>query len=122
MDALGNPIVFHITAGNVNEGPIALTLLEQVSLTEVNVVADRAYGAKTNRDYITEQGGTYTIPPKITVKEQWETNWWIYKERHVIECFFNRLKHFRRLATRYDKTTRIFRTFLYIASILLMTR
>lgn len=119
---MGNPIVFHITAGNVSDGPVALTLLEQVSLTDVNVVADRAYGAKANREYITEEGGTYTIPPKISVKDQWKTDWWIYKERHVIECFFNRLKHFRRLATRYDKTARIFRTFLYVASILLMTR
>ena len=84
-------------------------------------MADRAYSANVTREYITDKGGQYTIPPKINVLDKWKTDWWLYKERHVIECFFNRLKHFRRIATRYDKTPKIFQTFLYIASIFLMS-
>ena len=117
VDALGNPIIFHVTAGNVNDSPVAIKLLEQVELQDVNVIADRAYGGNATREYISKHGGQYTIPPKINVREKWEVDWWLYKERHVIECFFNKLKHFRRIATRYEKTPEIFQTFLYLSLI-----
>ncbi len=45
----------------------------------------------------------YTIPPKSNTKEPWDCDWWLYKERHLVECFFNKIKHFRRVATRFDK-------------------
>ena len=64
----------------MNDGPIAIDLLEQVELQNVNVVADRAYGSNATRAYIAEQGGQYTIPPKINVREKWEVDWWLYSE------------------------------------------
>lgn len=45
----------------------------------------------------------YTIPPRTNAKEPWSVDWYLYKERHVVECFFNKIKHFRRVAARYDK-------------------
>lgn len=122
VDALGNPVSFVLSEGNPHDSPIALALLPHVSLENVNVVGDKAYSSQSVRDYIERQGGTYTIPPKKSVTEPWSVDWWIYKERHSIECFFNRLKHFRRIATRYDKSAYMFRTFIYVASILLLTR
>ena len=43
------------------------------------------------------------IPPQSNVSEPWPVDWWLYKERHLVECFFQKLKWFRRIATRYDK-------------------
>ncbi|RKN61283.1 transposase [Paenibacillus ginsengarvi] len=47
---------------------------------------------------------------------QRKTDWWLFKERHLVECLFNKLKHNRRLATRYDKLSRTFVAFLKLAS------
>ncbi len=80
-------------------------------------MGDKAYGSKKIRDYITEHGATYAIPPK-----PWVCDWWQYKERHLVECFFNKLKHFRRVATRYDKLISRFKTFVYLASIMILLK
>ncbi|RNB48883.1 transposase, partial [Brevibacillus agri] len=45
-----------------------------------------------------------------------------YKERHLVECFFNKIKHFRRIATRYDKLAKSFLAFVYVASIFKLTQ
>ena len=94
----------------------------QASLTKMcirdrsNVLADRAYGAKTIRAYISEQGASYVIPPQSNVSDPWPVDWCLYKERHLVECFFQKLKWFRRIATRYDKLDASFLAFVYIAA------
>lgn len=65
---------------------------------------------------------TYTIPPKTNVSNPWKCNFHVYKERHLVECFFNKLKHFRRVATRYDKLAASFMAFTYIAAIFLLSK
>ena len=85
-------------------------------------MGDKAYGSKKIRDYITEHGATYAIPPKDNNPEPWVCDWWQYKERHLVECFFNKLKHFRRVATRYDKLISRFKTFVYLASIMILLK
>ena len=61
--------------------------------------------------------GAYTIPSQSNVKEQWDYDVWRYKERHLIECFFQKIKWFRRIAARYDKLDASFLAFVYLASI-----
>jgi transposase len=56
------------------------------------------------------------IPSRKHRTVQRKTDWWLFKERHLVECLFNKLKHNRRLATRYDKLTRTFVAFLKLAS------
>jgi transposase len=51
------------------------------------------------------------------VKEPWEYDEWVYKERYLVECFFQKIKWFRRVATRYDKSDDSFRAFVYLAAI-----
>ena len=111
VDALGNPVKFLFTGGNVHDSKVAVPVLEQIDINGSIVMADKAYGAKSIRDYIIEQGATYTIPPKTNNPEPWDCDWFQYKERHLVECFFTRLKHFRRVATRYDKLIERFSSF-----------
>jgi transposase len=85
-------------------------------------MGDKAYASKEIRDYITQHGATYAIPPKSNASNPWECDWWQYKERHLVECFFNKLKHFRRVATRYDKLIQRFKTFVYLAAVMILLK
>ena len=117
VDGLGNPVEFLLSAGNDNDCVHAIELLENVELCGSNVLADRAYGARSIREYISEHGVNYVIPPQSNVSNPWPVDWYLYKERHLIECFFQKIKWFRRIATRYDKLDDSFLAFVYIAAI-----
>ena len=120
VDGLGNPVEFILSAGNDHDSVYAVEMLERVKISGSNVLADRAYGAKTIRTYISEQGARYVIPPQGNVSDPWPVDWWLYKERHLVECFFQKLKWFRRIATRYDKLDTSFLAFVYIAAIAIL--
>ena len=62
------------------------------------------------------------IPAKANRKVPRECNWWLYKERHVVECMFGKLKHYRRIFSRFEKTTRNFMGMLTFAATLLWLR
>ena len=96
--------------------------MEQVDINGSVVQGDKAFGSKAIRDYITEKGATYAISPKENSRDPWECDWWQYKERHLVECFFNKLKHFRRVATRYDKLISRFQSFVYLACVMILLK
>ena len=120
VDGLGNPVEFMLSAGNDHDAIHAVELLEKIEISGSNVLADRAYGAKAIRDYISEQRASYVIPPQSNVSKPWPVDWWLYKERHLVECFFQKLKWFRRIATRYDKLAASFLALVYLASIAIL--
>ena len=64
VDGLGNPVEFLLSAGNDHDSVHAVELLEQVKITGSNILADRAYGAQAIREYISERGASYVIPPQ----------------------------------------------------------
>lgn len=119
MDALGNPIHVHLSAGNLHDSTEAEAALADVPLKGSIVLADKAYGAQAIRDLIQESGAEYCIPPKSNEKNPWGCDWWLYKERHLVECFFQKLKQFRRIATRYDKLAKRFLAFIQLGCILI---
>ena len=120
VDGLGNPVEFMLSAGNDHDSVHAVELLKRVEISGSNVLADRAYGAKTIRAYISGQGASYVIPPQSNVSDPWPVDWRLYKERHLVECFFQKLKWFRRIATRYDKLDASFLACVYIAAIAIL--
>ena len=68
-------------------------------------------------DYIKSRGAEAVIPPRSNLKEQREYDRHLYKERNLVERFINRIKQFRRVATRYEKTARNFLAFVQVAAI-----
>lgn len=117
MDGLGNPVHFLLSGGQVHDSKIAIDVLSGIDISGSNILGDKAYGTEKIRAYITEHNAKYTIPPKENNHDPWFCDFWIYKERHLVECFFNKIKAFRRVATRYDKLASSFLAFVYIASI-----
>ncbi len=117
MDGLGNPVEFLLSCGNDHDSAHAVELLSKTDISKSNILGDKAYGSRAIREYITGQGAVYTIPPRSCNSEQWFCDWWVYKERHLIECFFQKLKWFRRVSTRYDKSDSAFLGFVYLASL-----
>ena len=122
VDGLGNPIKLIFTTGNTSDTKVATDLLSGIDINGSIVMGDKAYGSKDIRDFIVNNGGTYAIPPKSNAIEPWECDWWQYKERHLVECFFNKLKHFRRVATRYDKLLSRFASFVFLASSMILLK
>ena len=88
VDGLGNPVEFLLSAGNDHDSVHAVELLEKVRIRGSAVLADRAYGARAIREYISAHGASYVIPPQSNVSDPWPVDWHLYKERHLVECFF----------------------------------
>ena len=111
-----------LTGGQVHDATAAIPLLKEVSIFGSNILGDKAYGSLEIRQYITYCGAIYTIPPKENCSEPWYCDYYTYKERHLVECFFNKMKAFRRVATRYDKLATSFIVFVNLAAIWLLAK
>jgi transposase len=116
-DALGNPIRFFLSGGQAADCKYALALLD--GLTGDAVLADKGYDADYIVEAVSGMKSQAVIPPKSNRKIQREYDKDLYKERNLVERMFNKLKQFRRIATRYDKTALSFFAFLNIAAIYL---
>ena len=121
MDGLGNPLRILITSGEVHDINMAESLLE--GMTAENVLADRGYDSKKFVDYIKQQMESVpVIPSRKRNKEQREYDKHLFKERHLVECFFNKLKRYRRIATRYDKLVSTYLAMVLIGCCLIWLR
>lgn len=113
-DAHGNPIDFEITGGEVHDAKIASKLIEKVDLAEV-IVADKGYDSEAIRDEIRLRGSHPVIPRKSNSnKPNPEFDSYLYKLRHLVENLFARLKHFRSIATRFEKLARNYKAMVYL--------
>jgi transposase len=119
-DALGRPLRFRITAGQAHDITAAQPLLEgQIADA---VLADKAYDSNDLRDRIARMKAQAVIPSKRNRKAVIPHDTELYKQRNRIERCFNRLKHFRRFATRYDRRTIHFTGFVHLAAVMLWLR
>ena len=96
-----------------------MELLSDLSTSESYVIADKADGSKQIREHIEKQGWHYKIPPKSNAVDPWTYDQWRYRERFQVECFFQKIKWFRRIATRFEKLDEPFKAFIFIASVLI---
>ena len=119
-DALGNPLRIYLTAGQRHDIIKAEDLI--VDLDFEYVLADRSYGAQTFRDVIEANGAEAVIPPKKNAKNPHHYDAWRYRERHLIECFIGKIKHFRRVFSRFDKLARRYLGFVQFVSSLIWLR
>jgi transposase len=119
-DALGMPLKFILTGGQEAECKQAIPLLENVNA--LAALADKAYDTNELRTWLESRKIKAVIPPKSNRIEEIECDYWHYKERHVIECMFGKLKHYRRIATRYEKKSINYMGMLSFSSVLLWLR
>lgn len=103
VDAYGYPVYIMLSEGQRNDINFAIPVLEHINIEGSDVLADRGYDSYELIDYIHGRGGEPTIPSKRNAKFQRRCDWWLYKERHLVEKLFLKLKAYRRIATRYDK-------------------
>jgi transposase len=117
VDSLGNPLAFKLTGGQRHEITQASALLGEYRGTWV--IADKGYDSNAFIQHIQERQGTPVIPPRKngTKPRGYDKHW--YRERHLIECFFGNIKHFRHVFSRFDKSAEAFLSFLQFTAILL---
>ena len=120
VDGLGNPLRLCLTAGERHDSTKALEMLD--GFTCQYVIADRAYAGQEIISFILDAGAVPVIPPHQLSKVQREFDRWLYRERHLVECFINKIKHFPRIFSRFDKLARRYLTFLHFVSMLIWLR
>ena len=113
-DARGQPVRFALTGGQEADAPQAIPLLTGIE-TE-GVIADKGYESNEILDFIHKQGAEAVIPPKSNRKDPWEYDRQLHRTRNLIERAFNKLKQWRRLATRYDRKSLYFLSAWYLAT------
>ncbi|UZK67719.1 IS5 family transposase [Sphingomonas sp. M1-B02] len=120
VDAQGLPVRLGLTAGQAHDGPAALGLLDRLNPRTI-VLADKAYDDGI-RNLVEAQGAVPNIPAKSNRKWKPCFSKALYRERNLVKRFFSKLKHFRRIATRYDKLAENFLAMVQLASMRLWLR
>ena len=113
VDALGNPLRVILSAGQIADIEQAAALIKDQPAGFI--VADKGYDSDAFVTAITAQGSQAVIPPRSNRLNPRSFDRRLYKDRNLIERFFARLKHFRRIATRYDKLATSFLSFVHLA-------
>jgi len=119
-DARGRPLRIILTPGQRGDVTQAAALLE--GFKGRHVLADKAYDSNALRAVIADMRADAVIPCNRTRKKQIPYNFEIYKARNAIERCFNKLKHFRRIATRYDRRASYFLALIHLACAMLWMR
>lgn len=114
VDAAGVPLRFILTGGEKADSPQATPLLRGLKAT--HVIADKGYDADGVLSYICEQGAKAVIPPKSNRRVQRDYDRGLYRQRNLIERAFNKLKSWRRIATRFDRRSLYYLAFLHLAA------
>ena len=121
VDAEGRPIKLDLTAGQINDCKPALDLLEVLE-TGTILLADKAYDTKAIRTFAAEKKVWANIPPRKNRKGKFVFNTWLYKQRNLVERFFNKLKNYRGIATRYDRDPKNFLAAIKIVALRISIR
>ena len=114
-DADGYPLHFKITGGDVHDSQVAGELIDMIGQADY-FIADKGYDSEAIRDKARSHNMIPVVPKRKNAKQpNPEFDSYLYKLRHLVENMFARLKHFRSIATRYEKLARNFKSMLYLA-------
>ena len=105
---------FHLTAGQAGDSPEALTLLGE--LKPASLAADKAYDSNAILQHLESAGIQAVIPSRANRVAQRPLDEHLYASRNLVERFFCRIKQFRRVATRYDKLSERFSSFVALSA------
>ena len=120
VDGLGNPVRFILTAGNVNDIVQAEALIRGLSFAKL--LADKGYDSDRFRASIAQVGAEAVIPSNRSRSQVIPYDKHVYEDRNLVERFFNKIKHFRRIATRYEKTALSFASMLFLVGAVIWLR
>ena len=112
VDALGNPLALSLTGGQTHDITQAETLAAQVEPGAL--LGDKGYDSDGLIASLEARSIKAVIPPKANRKVQRECDFALYAERNLVERFFNSIKQFRGIATRYEKTAQNFLAGLHL--------
>jgi transposase len=102
VDAEGLPIALKLTEGQAHDGRSAADMLDALAEGQI-LLADSAYDSDALRQSLAERGAWANVKPMPNRKNIPAFSSFLYRYRNLVERFFNKLKHFRAVATRYDK-------------------
>ena len=119
-DGLGNLVDLLLTGGEVHDSTQALALIQGKEVGAV--LADKGYDSDDIRRQILKQQAVPVIPPRSNRKEPIDYDKHLYKARHLIENFFSKIKHFRRVFSRFDKTPLSYLSFIQLATAIIWLR
>ena len=122
VDSCGLPVRLALTTGEAHDNRLAAKLLSRLKSGSM-LIADRGYDADWVRTLVRQHGAWANIPPRSNRKEALISfSPYLYRARNLVERFFNKIKHCRRVATRYDKLAANYLAFVQLASIRLWLR
>ena len=120
VDGLGNPLRFTLTGGQEHDVTQANELI--AGMDSGYVIADRAYDSNQFLESIVEGGAVPVIPPRSNRREPHSYDTYIYQERHLVECLIGKIKHFRRIFSRFDKLANRYLGFLHFVGAVIWLR
>ena len=120
VDGLGNPLRFILTGGQRHDITQAEELI--AGYAGEQVLADKGYDSQEFREHILALGMTPVIPPRSNWKEPAGYDRHLYRERHLVECFINKIKHYRRIFSRFEKLDTRYLGFLHFTAALIWLR
>ena len=117
MDEKGRPLSLILSSGNRHDIASAPQLLDGLELSNCFVLADKGYDSADFVLQIENGCGVAVIPSRTTKRIQRDYDKEMYKCRNLVERFFNRMKQFRRFATRYEKTAKSFLALVHFVAV-----
>ena len=120
VDGLGNPLRFILTGGQEHDATQAERLI--AGYAGEYVIADKGYDSQGFRQHILDLNMSPVIPPRSNRKEPQAYDAHLYRERHLVECFINKIKHYRRIFSRFEKLDIRYLGFLHFTAALIWLR
>jgi transposase len=120
VDGLGNPLRFQLTPGQRHDITQGEALV--VNFEVEHLIGDKGYDSAAFLQFILERGAVPVIPPRSNLKTPRDYDQYLYRERHLVECFINKVKHYRHIFSRFDKLASRYLGFLSFVGALIWLR